>query len=104
MGDDDAVNIVLRQQNIDALCKRQHDVQRHVLGPDVGNLFAFHVGEFLDSRNSGEHRVNGHCARGVAGLSSGRGCPGDSATGSQNYDIGQLFVSGHRSQGTAVHE
>jgi hypothetical protein len=101
VGYNKGVNIVLRQQNIDALSEGQHDVQGPVLRSDNGIFSALMLARFLMSGTAANTAFNGHRAGSVARLGS-RGCyAGNGSSSCQDCYVGKLcFPSGRVSANT----
>ena len=66
--DHDAVDVRLREQGVDALGELQPDVVRHAFACDLRDLFAAHVGQFLQVRLGIDQLLDRHLRGGVAGV------------------------------------
>jgi hypothetical protein len=92
MSDHEAIDRRLRRHLVDALGNLEQDVEGYILRADVRDLLTLDRGDLVDAGNGGEHRIDGHCAGGIARLSAGRRGAGNRATGREDHDVGLLLL------------
>jgi hypothetical protein len=92
VGDDNSVDIVLREQLVDSLRELQPGIVVHVLAGDLEYLLAFDVGDLLQFRHCFDEARDAHGGGGIA--YRGRACrtgTGDRAAGSEDRDVGEAW-------------
>jgi hypothetical protein len=72
---------------VDAIGELQHDLDAHILGSDVGDLFSSDRREIVDPWYRSEHRVDRQCSRLVRRLRARRGGTRDRPAGRQDDDL-----------------
>ena len=93
--DHDAVNVLLRQELVAALRELQERRRIHVVGRNLHDLLARHVGNFLDLRDGVDKRLNGDLARFITRrLGGGRCAPGDRAARRKDLHVGKVCSGG----------
>ena len=100
MGDDDAIDIVLGQQHIDALAQGKPVFVAHVLAGDLKNLLAGDIGDPGQLRDGLDQRLHTDGGSGVADRGgAGAAGAGDGAAGGQDGDVRELGRLRLRGQG-----